>query len=452
MTTDETTEETSRHEADAGAGRRARTWCARLGGALLIFATMCLVSAPVVVYQVHRYPTLSPIDEATYVDYLAKVHAHHYIIGSGELAGPYANHVVECRGVGNTLVDPTGYGMKPDPAACSGAPHAPVLSRDTADIDPPTYYVLTDLGARMLLGFGVTHDLVTAARLVGIFWAGLALSLLFALARLLGAGRLPTGLICLAALGTSGLWVEWTHITPHATDMSVGAGVTLVTLLWHRKRLPAWTLLLAGALPILFKASGAVVVAALVLFAVIAALLARRATDGVATGEPRRLLTGAGLLVLGVVVASAVWLLIRQHYALTSQPPFPQYNVSSFHPAYLLDQIGTFIQPFQARVGSVLTFWAFGSVVRYASDRTASLERRALSTATIPVLIFGAWLFVLSNYVLLHQYDSIPERYGLTVLPAVLALGAVNLRSRWAQGIGAVIVVLLAVETFHPGL
>lgn len=472
-------------------------WARPLVAALLVFMAMCAATAPVVIYQVHEFRAISPVDEITYVDYLDRVDHGQPFVREGQVDNAFTDHVFQCRGVGSS-VHPVTFVDKPNPANCAGAPHTPFGFRDSADIDPPAYYAITDVGVRVLRGFGVTHDLVDAGRYMGIFWGGLGLSLLFLLARLLGARRLPSAIICLAALGTSGLWMNWTHITPHATDIAVGASVAIVAVLFVRRRASAWTLLLAGFIPVLFKASDIMIVAAVSLFFLVAALLGRldrglaaadelqpfaAGTDGAAvagtpsrvaddadTGEipvvatpapaagrshlatsaETRLLVGALLTIAGLAAASVGWLLVRHHYALTTTPSNRQFEVSSFHLKYLLNEVGDFIQPLQTSVGTVLSFWALGSVVRFATGNGESVERRALAVSVLPIAIFGAWSFVLSNYVLLHQYNPIPARYGLTLFPVILAFGALNLRSRWAQLVGVLIVALLAYQTFNP--
>ena len=66
---------------------------------MLLFIT-CAGTAGVVIYQVHHTRALSPVDEATYVDYLAKVGDGHFIISRGEIFGDYAANAVACRGIG----------------------------------------------------------------------------------------------------------------------------------------------------------------------------------------------------------------------------------------------------------------------------------------------------------------------------------------------------------------
>ena len=92
----------------------------------------------------------------------------------------------------------------------------------------------------------------------------------------------------------------------------------------------------------------------------------------------------------------------------------------------------------------------FGSVVHQLSDRSDSVEVRSLSFAGLTVAIFGAWLYVVSNYVLLHQSVVIPARYGTTLMPVLLALTARNIRGRVAQLAALMYLILMMVNAFHP--
>ncbi len=407
---------------------------------LLLFIT-CAATAGVVIYQVQHVRVLSPVDEATYVDYLAKAHDGHFIIGRGEIYGDVAANAVACRGIGQVV--------KPRPDACNQIDPKPYRPRNTADIDPPTYYVMTDAVARVLMGLGVTDDLVNAGRLAGILWGGAGLAALFLLCGLLGASRISGALVCGIALATTGFWTNWTHITPHATDLLVGALAAIAVIMWVRHRAPTWLLLIVGAAPVAFKASNVTVIAAIVIFLLALALWPQ--SRGAAT--PRRsrqeLFVGVGLVVGSLAVATVTWLLIRHHYSLTPVNNFAEFNVDAFQPKWLVSSVGTFAQPYQsASLGVILVICVFGSVIYQFSDKRGGLEIRSLSFAVLVVAVFGAWLYIVSNFVLLQQYVVIPNRYGATLMPVLLALTARNIRGRVAQSVGLVYLVLLVVTIY----
>lgn len=415
---------------------------------VLLLLVTTAATAGLVGYQVAHTRSLSPVDEFTYVDYLAKVHAGHFVIGRGEQLGPYASHAVACRGILPIV--------PPNPTACNKQPGYLYPARDTADIDPPTYYVLTDVGARALMAVGVAHDLVDAGRLVGVFWGGAGLAALFWLCLLLGASRTSSALVCAATLATDGFWQAWTHITPHASDLVIGALVSVAVLLWVRRRAPGWLLLLVGAVPVLFKASDVTIIAAAVLFLLALAVWSRAGTDEgrASLRSPRELLVGAAVTIGGLGAATLLWLVAREHYALSTINNFPQFNVTHFEPHWLSAGLGTFAQSLLSAsptgLAPIMVIALFGSVVHQLSDRSGSLEIRSLSLAGLVVAVFGAWLYIVSNFVLLHQNVVIPARYGTTLMPALLALTARTVRGRIAQAVALVYVVALFVNVFHP--
>jgi len=123
----------------------------------------------------------------------------------------------------------------------------------------------------------------------------------------------------------------------------------------------------------------------------------------------------------------------------------------AFHLSWLINSIGTFTQSFQAALGLgvLITFWTFGSLVHYVSDRTQAQEYRTLALAAISVALFGPWLYVVSNYVLIHQFVVIPVRYGLALSPLALALGARNLRGRVGLAFACTYVAVLVLVAFY---
>ena len=418
-----------------------------IGRLALLLLLTTTATAALVSYQVSHSRSLSPVDEFTYVDYLAKVDTGHLIIGRGEHLGLYASNAIACRGILPFVA--------PRPSICDRRTGYLYPVRNTADIDPPTYYLLTDVGARALIALGVTHDLVDAGRLVEIFWGGAALAAVFWLCLLLGASRTTSALVCAIAWATAGLWSPWTQITPHAADLLIGALVSVAVLLWVRRRAPGWLLLLAGAVPVMVKASNVTVIAAVLVFLLALALWPGA---GTAAGPRRRrsrreLLLGAATILGGLAAATLAWLLLRAHYSLSTVNDFPEFNVTRFRWKWLLDSVGTFAESFQnlspTGLAPLLVIWMFGSVVHQLSDRSDSLEVRGLSFAGLTVAVFGAWLYVISTYVLLHQNVAIPNRYGTTLMPVLLALAARNIRGRLAQLVTLGYAVLVTINTFH---
>lgn len=401
-------------------------WRHRLLQLLLLLAACTAVAAPLVALETSRNARLTPIDELTYIDYLYKVGDGHFVIGSGELISGEARREQLCRGVSRGLVEP-------DPVRCAG-PLPAAAGRATADIDPPTYYVVTYAAARGLQALGVADGLVTAARLAGALWAGAGLAVLVLLCRELGASKAASAAAAAVALATPGLITQWHFVTPHATNVLVGALVALLVLRWDRHRSGAWALVVAGALPPLVKAPQVVVALAMALFLLIGAVWP-------GTGPlrlDRRRLVGAGVVLASLFAGSLLWLLVRAHYALTDEPPFRQLDVDAFQGVFLLENVGMFLRSWSVGAAAGLTLvvvvWCYGAAVGAASAPAADPVLRRLGLSLLALGSLGALVFVLSTYVLLGQYVKIPERYGFSLVPLALAVGAVALRSRLAVG------------------
>jgi hypothetical protein len=423
--------------------RRASAAANRIARLLLLFAVCTAAATPVIAYEVHRNPRLSPIDELAYIDYLHKVGHGHFVIGSGETISGEARHDSLCRGVSRGI-------RAPDPVGCA-APDPPAAGRTSTEIDAPTYYVLTYVAARGIQGLGFTDDLVQAGRLAGALWAGASLALLVLLCRDLGASRAASAAAAAACLATPGLVTPLHFVTPHATNLLVGALVTLLVLRWDRGAAGGWALVLAGILPPLVKAPQVVAPLAMATFLLVGAVWG----GGGRLRFDRRRLIGSATVVASLAAGTGVWLMVRRHYAHTSEPPFPQLNVASFEPHFLLDNVAMFVRSWSGGPAAGMTLlvvlWCYGSAVGYLANSAYDETLRRLSGALLAVAVTGAVIFVVSNYILLGQYYSIPERYGFSLVPAALALGAVNLRTRTSLACaGLVVVALLALVQAYP--
>ena len=329
---------------------------------------------------------------------------------------------MSCRGVARGAVER-------DPDACD-APLPSPAGRNSADIDPPTYYVVTYVVARTVMATGVTDDLVTAGRLAGGLWAGAGLTALVLLCRTLGAGRGASAVAAATAAFPPGMLLQWHYVTPHACNLLVGVVVALLVLGWRRERLSSWALVVAGALPVLM-----------------ATFLLAHAVLPDPDRDRRRALLGAATLLGSLAAVSVAWIAIRRHYALTDVAAHTEkLGVDSFEWAYVLNNVGIFLRTWSggpsAGVTLLVVVWCYGSAVA-ALTRPAPVDVRCLSAAVLPVAAFGAVVFVVLTYVLLGQYFRIPERYGYTLVPVALALGALPLGRRGAVIAGGVVAAAL---------
>lgn len=426
--------------------QRERIW-RRLAGVAVVFLAALCVNVAVGIPIIHSEHTISNTDETSYFDYLYKVGQGHYVIGRGEHIAPAVAKVVGCRGIGTVI--------KPDKPTCKGTTNAWAGMLDTASIDPPTYFVLTSLGARVFMHLGVTHDLLTAGRLVGLVWGALSVTAFFFFARRFGAGSVSAALAALLLVADPLVARQWTYITPHALDVLVGIGVVWAGLHWMRSRRSLWLVGLAGLVPPLCKATDVLAPVAVGLAFVVSAFWPGTSLYR----QWRRVLLGIAALIAGLAVGTAITVGMRAHYALISGNEFPQFDVHRFRFEYLTTQVGTFLQSPSGGtymlLGLAAMYLIVGCVLRFvlAPVDEPSADMRPLAVAVTVGLVFGAWVFVLSNYFLIHQSVLIPTRYGLALLPAVLLLVARAIRARGMQIVFAVLVITwiaITVSTAGP--
>ena len=411
--------------------------------ALLVVVTACV--APLVALNLHRNPSLSPYDEPSYLDYLYRVDHGRFIVGKGDHLTPYTMHVIACRGVVPVIL--------PNRAQCDGKAPLGVPPLNTADIDPPTYYIFTAIGAKVIRSIGITHDFLLSGRLMGIAWGAIGLTLLILFIRRLGGSWLAAAIAAALVLFMPEYLRMWTFVTPHAMELIVTVSVLWVTVNWAEGGGRWWHLALVGLVPPAVKATDvlATCLAVLVLlfFAYRSWAAGRHARERPLSSS-RRCVAGAGILFGVTLLASVVWLAIRSHYSIMTGNEFPQFNVSHFSLSDLTSTLALFLQPQavltgnQTSIAVLVQLALFGSAVAVLRSSELSAPMRPLAGSVLVGGIFGPWLFVLFNYVVLSQFVTpLPIRYGLSVFSAAAVVVGSGTRSRLALAALAVLCLLL---------
>lgn len=407
----------------------------RLAG---LFAVLLVVCGVVVALHVHRNRALFVLDEFAYEDYLHKIDEGHLVVRHGELSSPAGLRELACRGY-----EPSIWNDRPPCDAPSYSPEAfPNAGINSADIHPPTYFLITYAGARAVRAVGLEHDLVDAGRLFGAVWMAAGLAALWCLLRAVGAGRWAAA--CGLALVAAGPMVlrQWHYLTPDAANVLVGSLVMLAVVAWERSgsRRALAALAGAGVLAMAIKAPNGIVVVAGGLY-----LLYRAATE---PDRPvRRYLYAFGSLAGGAALAAAAWIAVRGALALPGKSPLEQAElVGSLHPAQLVENLARFITPMDREPSSVFPFALLTSYLLVGSLLVALVvltrkdRRYGLALVTGAVLIFGPLLFVVVNFLLRGSYAIVEPRYGTTLLPVQAAVAATfwSGRALWAVGALAV--------------
>ncbi|MDQ2825968.1 MAG: glycosyltransferase family 39 protein [Actinomycetota bacterium] len=405
-----------------------------------LFVLLLSLCVPTVAFEVHKNHPLFILDEFSYADYLQKVDDGQPFVRKGEITGQKTLRELACRGFTPDSLWPV---RPPCDAPSYDASAFPNGGVDSADVHPPTYFIVTDIGARAIMAVGITHNLIQAGRLFGAVWMAAGLLAIWYLARAFGANRWAAGLGLALVAANPGLRWEWYYLTPDASNILIGALVVLAALHWERSGRGGLPLLVgAGALAMAFKFPNLIVVVAMAAYMAVRAVLARRASpaDRAVSGflEPRRYVLAAIGLLGGAGVAAVGWLAVRLALAVSRGPsPMDQhYGVSGLGIRQLTENVGRFISvwdvsaaksyPFALITSYVLVGSLLAAVVRFDHhDR-----RHTLASVGGVMVVIGPLLLVVSTVLAAGAYFVVEARYGATLVPLEIALAACLWRSR----------------------
>jgi Predicted membrane protein (DUF2142) len=366
----------------------------------------------------------------------------------------------DCRGV-----DAPGF----EPGACR-----PLGSFDpatfqekgynTAAANTPIYYTATKVVAEVVEATTPADDLVTAGRLAGGLWLGLALVVTFVAGRRRGVGRAPlvvTGVLLAAA---PGLQFTGGTITPDAWGLLAGA-VLLLAVTWWEERPSARraaVLVLVAVVMALVKLTFLIGVAAVVIY-----LLLGRPRDGADDTGPRPLRRAVtGVVTGGVAVAAAgAWLVF-----VTSRPQMDpadlpdmatRFQVTVFPWTGLIDNALVLLQPLSSPVPvgtltysvlatSLVSLVLLSGTVAAAVFLPAPTSATTLARGVLLAGVLGSLGLIVMGYVFSGAYFPLPPRYGLALVSPMAVATASCLRTRTSVavvgGVAAVAFVATAVR------
>lgn len=428
---------------------------------------LVLVSSLFVAVHVPQNTQISPLDEYVYIDYLSKVPTQGFV-RSGEETGDLARSEIACRGV-------ITYGTYGDP--CGAPTHDsdslyPYAGQTGADLYTPLYFATTWVFAQPLVAAGV--GLLDAGRLVGMVWLSLGTCLLFGLLRALGTPR-PIALgLPLLVVATPAMFWATTYISTDAPTLAVSAGVAWAGVAIHQRRLPALWLPFLAVLAVLFKLQNlgivGVVAVGLIVMRIVDVSRGHRQTlrgsRGLATAKAvvrDRLVWTSLLAVVAVFAAQAAWLVFRSGEALRGvvraqidsvQGQFSATSLlsESLKFVFTVGQGGTSGNLIGIAVAALLTAASLAAIVGVllrpqgmpASTVVVAGVTLAVALAMGPVLVIATTLAV-------GYSVPLPERYGISLLPAFIAcigLFLVNSGKRTGtavaiMGVGAAVLATL---------
>ena len=391
----------------------------RVAGLFLLLLVLC---TPVVTLHVDRNPALSVLDEFAYADYLHKIDDGRWVVRHGEVSSQEGRRELACRGYQPS----TWNGRPPCDSPTFQADVFPNAGINSADIHPPTYFLVTYAGARAVMALGFTDDLVDAGRRFGAVWMAAGLVALWCQLRHLGANRLAAASgLALVAAGPM-LLQQWHYLTPDAANVLVGSLVMLAVLRWERSGAGRAWQVGAGALAMAVKGPNIVIVVAGALY-----LVARVYLPSDGARARREYVVSAAALVGGAVVASATWLVVRATLAGPGLSPMERdEKVGWLHPSQVVENLARFITPWDREPSSVyplavITSYVFVGSLLVALAALSRRDRRwALALTTGVVLLAGPLLLVAVNYLVRGSYTIIEPRYGTTLVPIQCAIAA----------------------------
>jgi len=471
-----TTDETDRDSQKSSRARRGaviRKWAPPL---LLVAVPMLLVPL-----HVRAYTKLSPIDELEHIDYMFRSPGVHPVIAGTKLVEP-AMREEACRGLDS---------IYPTPPCSTKNLKVSVFQDqgyDTAYIHPPTYYDITWAAGEVVKHATGTKSWVTAWRLVGALWLAAGLVLTYAAGLRLGAKRLPlVGLLVLLASAPSILQTNST-VTPDAASTLIGAAVLYLTSRWEEGGRWRWIALVGiGFVGTAIKLQDSIVVMMIALYFLLrvrnGVTMPTTAGQDLTTGVdstvnrgqgsllrqgarvPLRLVQHAqtravGIIAMTTLAIAAAWTIL-QRVTETIDPNKILVNQQFIVHSISLDQIastfgiflapvpGAYVPPSTENVWTIdmanlLSWLLLAGIVAAAIFNARNHAIASLARATLILAVLGGPIFVILNYLSMHQYIPMPPRYGFTLLPAMIVCTADAIRTRWT-GICTVAVGLLSV-------
>ena len=401
-----------------------------------------LLGVLMVVLFIRNYGPLSPLDEMEHIDYV-----HHLLDGDmvelGDTLDPATERAVACRGIDLPYQPPPCGG----PYSTTDFPNA---GYNTAYIHAPLYYGVTAAWFWVGQHVELPGDDVSLMRSSGILWTVVTLTLMWGMLSALQLSRLQRLAGCLLALASPTVVLALGTVTNDATALAVGAAVTWAVVRWNQGRAPLWCVVVVCALGVLLKATNIGVVGLAIAYVAIRAWQRQRAAAPGSQAGVKRVLWPVAAVVGGTAAVTVAWVLYQAAGARISSAELPQnatFVVGVFSPSWVFEELSTFFMPLAPAFPAPLRGGLIASVGRLVSVAVAVLfvlgvaarHRRddigALAGAAATALLGLGPLLVVVNWVTSGLHFDIPVRYGLSLVPAVIAVGvsaARGSRQQWA--------------------
>ncbi|WP_167051067.1 glycosyltransferase family 39 protein [Salinibacterium sp. ZJ77] len=422
-----------------------------------MFCALIVLSAVIsAVVHVPGHERVSQYDEYVYIDYLARVPTDG-VVARGETEA-FAREYVSCHGVRSyEHLAPSACASRVDVDDDNAFPYSGLTS---ADIYSPAYFWVTWAIAQPLTWLGA--DLVFAGRMAGAVWLGLAGCLLFAAVRRLVGSRAVAFGASLLVLGSAPAYWAHTYISTDATAILAGSALLYAAVRWEQSGKGAVLLVLIAGFAGLAKVQNLAAVGAIALFVALGAWTSLRPAAEVAPRSVRSRLALAASVLSAGLVAQGLWVVFRALF-LTG-PPADQGVEEPLTLGSLVRETFTFLPgvaggydpqwsastPATVVVGTLSLLIVAGVIGTIFIAAPGSRESR-LGVAVLVASLVCAPLLAIVTTVVAGYYFELPSRYGLSLLPLMVACSAV-LMTRRRLGPGAFAAIGTATWAVSLGL
>lgn len=421
---------------------------------LAVLGLLGILSVTLVGSYLPERTALSRADEYVYIDAVDKA-SRGEITRQGAQIDEYSLDLIACRGI--ELHGPMGERCG-GPYVIETFPYRGGIT--SADIHSPVYYFVTAWLAQAVLAVTPLQELLVAARATGALWLALGLTATVALARALGASRIAAGAVALVVLASPA--VRWTsiYITPDALNLLAGSMIALAGLQYARGRWsPGW-LIAFSAVAAAVKAQNLFASALVALLLVLLAVTVPEGRSWRRTGRFTAVAVGAVAASLATQVGYSV---LRAAWAVAPAPemdtevPLRWPVVFRQARAFLMNVTAGPDATFQAALElqrpstwAIFISWVVAAAVIAGALLAVRLttEQTRFAQATALSLVLAGPLMYLTMFVVTGRGFNLPDRYGMVMLPAMVAVLAVLAQRRWVQ----VLLLVLALGGYLEAL
>lgn len=418
------------HLADHGLrGTLARHWA--------LIVTLAVGMGYMAILTLLHSHAVSPIDEPQYIDYIDKVYGQG-IVRSGEYLGELVRGLFACHGVipfgvmgaacGADMSDPTVFPF-------GGISSAPIYT-------PVQFWIDRVVGDAISVIPGI--DQLAGWRLVGTLWLGGGLTFCYLIARRLRVAGWGFVAVSLAFVASPfGFWT-FSFVSTDAPIFLFGAIVLWLAMRVARGESSGWWLVALGAIGALFKATSLVAVGFVFIY-LIAYRVVQLRRAGASIGDVIRGVLGRTfwppvLAVVANVVVAAVWTKLIPVFAVSASavdqgvatPPTLDLFGQQF--ANFIGGAFQWVVP-QTDANNLflpLHWLAVAAVVGAVLIYPRGARDRGLPVSLLIAYLIAAPVLALSVVVATGSFFPIPPRYGIALIPALIAVVLPLLRNRWA--------------------